>query len=56
MPAAFVGVVCEIDVGDLCKERAGVFCKRVEGETVNNYCEDLMKSQLKLTLTSCVLT
>jgi hypothetical protein len=42
MPAAFVGVVCEIDVGDLCKERAGVFCKRVEGETVNNYCEDLM--------------
>jgi hypothetical protein len=56
MPATFVGVVCEIDVGDLRKKRAGIFCEWVEGETVDDYSEDLMASQLQLTLTSGVLT
>jgi hypothetical protein len=48
MPAAFVGVVCEIDVCDLCKERAGVFCEWVEGETVDDDCKDLVKTLIQV--------
>jgi hypothetical protein len=41
MPAALVGVVCQIDVGDFGEERTWVFCEGMECETVENDCEDL---------------
>jgi hypothetical protein len=42
MPAALVGVVSEIDVGDLGEERARVLCEWVEGQTEDYYCKYLM--------------
>jgi hypothetical protein len=41
MSAAFVGVISEIDVGNLGKKRARVFCEWVEGQTVDDYCKYL---------------
>lgn len=43
MTVAFPGVVDLIPVGDLCKEGSGIFCQRVERETVDDDPSNLMR-------------
>lgn len=41
MTRAFVGIVSEVDVGDLCEERARVRSQRVKGESIDYDTENL---------------
>jgi hypothetical protein len=41
MTATFVGIVGEVDVCDLGKKRARVFCKWMKSQPVNNDCKNL---------------
>jgi hypothetical protein len=46
MAATLVGVVGKVEVGEFGKERARIFCERMESQAVENNCEDLDGGQL----------
>jgi hypothetical protein len=55
MSTTFVGIVGEVDVCNLGEEGAWVFCKWMEGQTVDDYCKDLENGQLQLMISDRVV-